>query len=904
MEGYDIFSTGLSSDSGRGIIIYTSASLMVNEISIPNSYRECVAIQVKLQNNDCVYLYAVYRSPNSDGDNNVELFELIQRVTESNVANVVILGDFNFPDINWETGTASNPASISQTFADTVRDSFLLEKVSKFTRQRGEDRPTLLDLVMVNEECLVGDIHHESPLGLSDHCMLNFDIIGTKEVRDNKIKKFFLNKANYDRIRRELNLDWQEVLGQVDQDINAMWGVFEETVRSAQNSFVPNKEVNPAKKKWRIPLDHKTVELVKKKHRAWQRYMETREREKLQEFRRIRNKVRKATRKGRRDFEMSIAKDVKENPKRFWSYVNSKTKSRSEIPDLKVIQNDKERVITSDQEKVNEFGRFFGEVLTVEADVPGENLVQHRVMTSMSEIQITREVVFKKLRNLKTDKSPGPDHIYPKILKEAAEELASPLCEIFNRSLLDGKVPDAWKSAQVCPIHKKGPKSICNNYRPVSLTSIACKMMESIIRDNIMEYMKTNKYFSDKQFGFLPGRSTVLQLLKMLDTWTEALDNGDVIEVLYLDIQKAFDTVPHRRLLLKLEALGIKDHILAWIKDFLNRRTQFVQIGTTKSAKFPVTSGVPQGSVLGPVLFVVYINDLPDHIKSHILMFADDTKLYQIHDGRSNNAIQDDIHELDIWTMKWQLKFHPEKCKQMIVSTRRRDQAVEERWMKQRKGEEVNIVGLKKVNEEKDLGITFDHELNFKEHISKIIIKASQVMGIIRRTFKSLDIEIFKPLYISLVRSRLEYGQSIWSPYKKGDIKRIEAVQRNATRQINGFRELSYNERLQRLKLPTLYFRRLRGDMIECYKIIRGIYDEDVSPEFQRVEGNRRGHEYKLFKRRTQSLDIRKYYFSNRVVDPWNSLPGDIVAAPSLNAFKNRLDKYWRNHPYRFDMPE
>jgi hypothetical protein len=315
--------------------------------------------------------------------------------------------------------------------------------------------------------------------------------------------------------------------------------------------------------------------------------------------------------------------------------------------------------------------------------------------------------------------------------------------------------------------------------------------------------------------------------------------------------------------------------------------------------------GIASQSVLGPVLFVVYINDLPTNIKSQILMFADDTKLFQIHhDDTRNDKMQEDLYELDSWTNKWKLRFHPEKCKQMIVSTRQREHSIGTRSMRQIQEQEITTTKLTRVSQEKDLGIIFDQELNFRDHISSVTNKASQMMGIIRRTFMCLDPEIFKPLYVSLVRSRLEYGQTVWNPYKKGDIKRLEAVQRNATRQINGFRGMSYTERLQKLDLPTLYFRRLRGDMIECYKILHEIYDDEVSPNLPRSTSNLRGHGYKLFKRRTLTLDLRKCFFSNRIVEPWNSLPEDIVSAPSLNAFKRRLDKFWRNHPHKFNMPD
>lgn len=369
-----------------------------------------------------------------------------------------------------------------------------------------------------------------------------------------------------------------------------------------------------------------------------------------------------------------------------------------------------------------------------------------------------------------------------------------------------------------------------------------------------------------------------------------------------MDIQKAFDTVPHRRLAHKLEMYGIGGQVQQWIVNFLNNRSQFVNINGQTSAHMPVTSGVPQGSVLGPVLFVIYINDLPDELHSTTLMFADDTKIYHIYDNQPTDAVQLDLDKLQNWSDKWLLKFHPNKCKQLHVKKSSETSVLPSGHLYNKVGDQLQHVSLQSVTTEKDLGIIFDSNLNFKDHISSIIQKASQMMGIIRRTFTELTPEVFIPLYTSLVRSRLEYGQSVWSPHLKTEIRRIEAVQRNATRQLNGFKQLTYKERLEKLGLPTLVYRRKRGDMIEVFKLTHGLYDDNVRLHLPLAQDCRRGHRYKLFKRRTLRLDIRKYCFPNRVVDIWNSLSHNVVEADSLNSFKGRLDKFWKNNPEKFDF--
>ena len=470
---------------------------------------------------------------------------------------------------------------------------------------------------------------------------------------------------------------------------------------------------------------------------------------------------------------------------------------------------------------------------------------------------------------------------------------------IFKKSLETRTLPKDWKRARVSAIHKKGKKSYPGNYRPVSLTSIVCKIMESIVREHIIKYMQVNKLFSPNQYGFITGRSTVLQLLTVLDKWSEALDMGLSVDCIYMDFQKAFDTVPHRRLIGKLKSYNINEDIIGWIENFITGRTQKVVIGEECSGWVPVTSGIPQGSVLGPMLFVIYINDLPETVESDVYLFADDTKIFKVlNSANDKDILQSDLTSLMDWSKKWLLSFHPDKCKHIHI-TRERGDPIDHRYYL------IQGKDLELIESEKDIGVHIDQNINFDKHISAISNKANAMFAMLRRAFQYIDKETFIPLYKALVRTHLDYASSVYSPYKLKHIDQLEAVQRRATKQLPGMKDKPYPDRLKELKLPTLSYRRLRGDMIEVFKIINGVYDKNAT-QFLKLwkdmapRTGPRGNPKKLFTQRATN-NLRKYSFAPRVAGIWNCLPENVVSAPSVNSFKNRLDKFWACEDILYD---
>ena len=412
----------------------------------------------------------------------------------------------------------------------------------------------------------------------------------------------------------------------------------------------------------------------------------------------------------------------------------------------------------------------------------------------MNSITVTPSIVYDKLRNLKSDKSPGPEGWPVLALKETAKELCLPLYILFTKSLQSSSVPEIWKQVFVTPIHKKGEHCKAENYRLISLTSTIGKILEYIIRDQIYQHLTTNDLLVHNQHGFTSGRSCTTQLLHAMDYWTSSLDNNIPVDILYLDFCKALDTVPHCLLFTKLAAYGIRGKLLDWIKSYLTNRQQKVVLNGASSDWLRVYSGVPQGSVLGPLLFNIYVNDIPSVVESQTLMFVDDTKIFRKIQSKSDFLqFQQDINNLFTWSVKWQLKFNISKYFILHLGP---DHSYGDYYL-----DGVQILPNTTV---KDLGVTMDCYLKFHEHTNLTVTKANHVLGLIRKTFNCREPDMITKLFKSLIRPILEYGNLIWGPHYVADQQAIEGVQRRATKLISNISHCPYPERLKILNFKLL----------------------------------------------------------------------------------------------------
>ena len=752
---------------------------------------------------------------------------------------------------------------------------------------------------------MINDIQHIGHLGASDHHMLSFNLIKTFQKCPQPTRiRYKYNQTNLEGFAKHMSTDWETELN--NNSSEHAYNKFLTKYNEARELYVPKTKITQSQKYHKpIWMKPATLNLIRRKKHAHIKFLNTRSRIDKDAYKTMRNQVTATTRRDRREFERNISKEIKNNNKLFWRYINSQRVSKTSIPDL---QRKDGSLTSDDKEKAELLNSQFTSVFTEEDTVNLPTLDPLPVNTLLNKITVKPSEVKKLLKNLRTQKSCGPDDVHPYLLHHLADTMSIPLTLIYNISLRTSKVPTIWKEGVVSALFKKGKKSLPSNYRAITLTSIVCKILEKIIVTLIQKHLKTNLLEDLHQHGFTISKSTITNLLEALNIWSEALSHGLPVDIVYLDFEKAFDKVPHERLLMQLSRYGITGEVREWIKDYLKNRSQKVRVNGHYSSSSQVLSGVPQGSVLGPVLFLIFVADLSPLIKNFISLYADDSKLYSYlldqQDGiHTPESIQEDINILSEWSRKMQMSFNPDKC----VCIHMGNKNPEYKYFLPKiystfstppsTSYTLYFPQLKNVKKEKDLGVLVDEDLNFKAHISQKIAKANSMIYLIKNCFKYLDKDMLKLLYKFLIRPHLEYASNVWNPIYKEDIIRLEGVQRRVTKLLPEIADLPYEDRLKALDLPSLYYRRLRQDIIFIYNYTHQNLSLNTDTHCKiclhtnmlipNTTGTR-GHpfRYRILRQNT----YRKRFITSKTLFFWNKLSSHTVTACSINTFKGRLE--------------
>lgn len=854
---------------GGGLLVYVRAGLIIKPIENDSVYNQFCQFLLSSDNHSTpLNVTLIYRSPNSNEYNTNKLCELLNHEKH----NSLIIGDFNFPGIRWQENTSDKKG---ETFFDTVINSELNQLIDFPTHIKGN----ILDLVLTDVPDKILSIESLGNLGNSDHSILSIELLFNPKLVDSSEQIYNWRKADYEGLNNYLsNFDWFNNIS--SSCVNSAWSTFKETVMDGVDQFVP--KITRRSNNHPPWLTNNVRRLINQKQRHYKSYMKFKSIELLERYKISEKLCKKAVRSAKRRYEKKLAHDP--NQKKFFAFVKKKTSTRVNVGPLKSGN----LLLTESTDMAKVLNDFFCSVFSNE-DTTKMPSISAYCELKVNDINFSSSVVKEKICKLRPYSTPGADKITSKLLIDHSDILAEPLAHIFNLSMSSGIVPQDWREANVTPIFKKGSKSKAENYRPVSLTSIPCKVMESIIKDKVVSHLIDNQLIHNSQHGFLSNKSCTTNLLEFLEVISSSLDDGVPMDLIYLDFSKAFDKVPKNRLLLKMKSVGIDGRILNWIGSWLSNRRQRVVINGCHSEWKDVLSGVPQGSVLGPLAFLIYINDLDSCTKLVSVMrkFADDTKAgHKVINDCDRETLQQCINDLLEWADTWCMQFNASKCKILHVGRKNPKFSYF-----------MNDVKLEVSSHEKDLGVIITDNLKPSMQCVEAAKKARFVLNQITRSFHFRDRKTFLKLYKQYVRCHLETSIPVWNPYTAKDIELLEAVQRRAVQQISGLEGDTYLAKCSELGIMTLQTRRLRTDLIQTYKILKGLDQVDSKQWFQTVEnaGSRftrnTAYPLNLIPRQVQT-EQRRNFFSVRVVGPWNMLPHSIKDAATLASFKSRLDNY------------
>ena len=681
------------------------------------------------------------------------------------------------------------------------------------------------------------------------------------------------------------------VTGNIDETLSKWCDMFLKAV----DEYIPKHCIkNSYDHPW---IDKELLQLIRRKNTQRKKLKKFPNQVNVDKYKNLRRLTKQLIKKKKKNYSGKLAESLHENPRRFWAVVKHSTANRKNITILKNGQS----YSTDKCEMANILNKYFHSVFSPkDSDVFATSPSPLTSSThELSDIQLTEAEVISVLRNLDPRKAYGPDNIPNRLLVELAYVIGPSLCELFNMSLALGEVPCKWKEANITPAFKREDPTLAMNYRPISLLCTLSKVLERCVYNHCYHHLEPRIY--DLQHGFMRGKCTTTQLLEVYHCILDSVASGKQVDAIYLDLSKAFDKVPHHLLLRKLSNFGIHGSLLSWFHSYLSDRRQRVVLQGVYSEWLPVTSGVPQGSILGPLLFLVYCNDIQSYIqKSKLALFADDSKLYlPLVQSDSTHLLQHDLDNLITWTTDNQMELNNTKCKAMRIS--RKNTPAQTNYS-------INGHIIEQVTNFKDLGVVVSKDLSWSQHINSIVSKANKTLGLIKRICKEVEnVKTRRTLYCALVRPKLEYASNVWSPYTVKHKLLIENVQRRATRFILNYpKGMCYKERLQKTSLLPLEFRREISDLILLFKAKYDLIGMDLTkyictfnPGYK--SRNYDENDFHLIIKHNQDY-FRKSYFI-RSAKLWNSLPSVIKTSNTLTSFRTRVINLYNRKLITYNLP-
>ena len=884
--------------NGGGVLIGIKHNLDIESKQIPVKCRaEILSIELTDRFNRKSIISTFYRVGTLGNDNHECVKQYLHTIRKRRrVQELILIGDLNLPAAEWDQGFSQNP--IEQLFLDTFSDLSLQQLVKDPTHYKGN----ILDVVLTDKPEHVTGLSIDSKHGLcgSDHYAVTFKLnINAKRKKACKRKIYNFKRANWFNLNNALSsVNWENLFRNCS--VEAAWTKFKHKLFENCDIHIPKITISDEfQPPW---FDSEVFHLCRKKERLHKEWKGSSSDEKYVKFSKARKDYRNLV-----DTKMNANFEDDDNRnlinKKFWSFVKSKSNSHR-IPEV-VSYN--ESIKSDPQGQCDLFNTYFydqfteGSEYSIDIDFSGDHLYQvHFDPSNISNI----------LNNLDPNKAQGPDNIHGKILKNCSSSLSVPLSILFDASYKSGCIPAEWKMANVVPIHKKGSKGEVTNYRPISLTSIIMKVYERVIRTELLS--KCNHLIDPRQHGFMEMKSCTTQLVSFCDSLALSLNENALTDVIYFDFQKAFDSVNHDIILEKLKhQYNIDGSLLQFFKYYLKDRYQRVVIGNKMSSQCRVKSGVPQGSILGPTLFILFLNDITNDLSpgTNIAMYADDTKIWRkilIQDDHW--ILQRDINSLLNWAHRNKMVFHPSKsyvlpiCNSNAASPR--DNFIYS----------LNDAPISYTDIEKDLGVHLQVKLDWTHHCNKLYSKANQRLGLLKRTCHfTKNVNKRRAFYLSQVRSQFEHCTIIWRPSSDTMVEKLESVQKRALKWVLNNLYLSlgdnkvYYQVCRQLNILPLSIRFDLKDILFFHKIFYDLSVVSFPPYLKRFAGSRlrRCHldnlsivsdiapkiPQNLTSAHTRQTGISKSYFYRSYL-LWNKLPYDLRTIESPSIFKSQMIKH------------
>lgn len=694
------------------------------------------------------------------------LFEFLEQTESLYNTDVVILGDFNISNYSLTVGSDC-PGDVKCAVLRGFLDFFNFRQFNTVHNSHGR----LLDLVIASFQCLVvGDV---DPLVAEDSHHPTLSVTFNIRPSCNNVTAFTPSAKTYNFRKANLPglycafsaVDWSFLDGfcNVDDACRS----FYDFLYSLFDIFVPAVTLKPAARQYPIWFNKHIIKKINNKNLVFRKYRRTQSQYYLDKFRNLRREVRTDIRDAYNSYLSMIQSQIRCNPRCFWSFVNDRRKS-SRIPSRLSHEG---LILDSPQRCVDGFAEYFASVYVSnpEAGSYRPDINRNDVTPRFVPFDISVDEVLLAAKRVKATFTGGPDKVPGFIVRDCARVFSTPLTKIMNLALRTESFPKAWKIGRVCPIYKKGDSSLVCNYRPISILSNFSKIFESILYTHI--YAGISDLFSARQHGFMAKRSTTTNLVNFTQYVAESLDAGLQVDTVFTDFSKAFDQIDHSIILTKLGRMGVPISLVNLISSYLESRAQFVEYLGYRSRVFEPSSGVPQGSNLGPLLFNVFINDICEQFSVEYLLYADDLKMFlRIESVEDAAAVQSNLDGLSEWCTANRLHLNIDKCRVLTFSRKSSDIIF---------NYTIDSNRLTRCTSFKDLGVTFDRSLKFDLHVGCITSSAMRSLGFIIRSCSGFDdIGCLKLLYFSYVRSHLEYASVVWSPFYAKYSNALESVQR------------------------------------------------------------------------------------------------------------------------------